>query len=1414
MQNPIKLPSSSNLNNNNIQAPRFASTRDLNSAVTSFLNKFLTARPSIDDLVSKRILPNSGMQRIPLEPTRVAILVAGIDRKGSNSEGIFRLSPAAQAQRIFWESFVNDRYEIDKTDEFVLAASLKLYVRDQDSTLINSEDWKQFVQISQKATVEEKITGFSQVIEGMPENSRKILLYLFDLLKKISDNIEVTKMSPENLAIVWGPNLFKIDTSNPTNVITDTQNSKEVVSQLILHFASVREKVSSYPSLKSSMDVLSTKVPDPATFKSGRGTISKKGNRNSLFFGKGRGTIDSDTFSTSTDTLRASNSNLASTLKIPLTLKRGSRLLLALERRALNEPEIFRASPVVGEQREFWESFISGNYDVDSVDVHILAATLKQYLREARDLETPLVPEETWQKMVSCLDSLGVVTNLCNAIETLPELQRTLFLGLFHLLRLVVDNSAVNKVLPENLAVCFLPTFTLHKVDEEGGKKTQELIKFLINHLNTLRDHSIWPIYESSIHLIKQEGATKSDESEGISILDDVKLKSTSSPKISNPRRPSPPPSSPRERSTIRGDLTLRRENPDSPPKNSAVSISSVPLEDQKSEDKEEKSEEKKEEVIKEEVKETPVPLPPVENEEQKKEPEPEEQKPPVESTPVPPVPEEKKEEVPVEVAKTVEALPVPTETAPLESTTPRASIEPKEDPTDTTVPPTVPALSLDKVPDSPKTPAQKVASTERTSPAAWESPETKRRKARGLVSTSRKEEGKAPVIIDVASLREKIGNNLKTGAGPELTKSPSQNAPVVPSAPSVPSAQDLLTDREKRAVIHSNEYPENPLGLRVNALRLRLENSIQLHLRKKKKISKGELVRAVLVAQELVIKPKKNTANFSYVVFTDRQFFLMEPDPLAVNLHLAYKEIKDIVMDSSMAGLVLLNGLHSKPQYFSMGGPKTMNRLITQFEKARNELRINKPNANLFTITRGPLMGSEASENNPFSDKLRLGPVLESLSEAGFSETDIWNGQPDLYEIVKQNNLTKTMSSEAENLVEFVLPDTTEFKGSHTKSFNVDKNMKSGEVIKVLCSKMGTTSDPSKFVLATLGGRTIKMDEPLSSYGLGSIFTSWQLKLEVAGQPGTGMFNVEIHLPPEEWAGLQKKIIRVDAYMPVHMLIGIVCRKVNVRRLPHYYELRFEGQTLGDQSYLAALGLGIKLRTITVHIHSKTFPTGTDPEKDTAMVSGMIRGEFFDNLWERIQQKRKADIHNYCEGFMTAILDKAFYQIEKANEVSGRVASLSDKLRDRFFKFLRDKEREDYLQFKDFIVTKRTADLDIKEDPMWEIEEEEPEPVIPSAEVLPPPPPPPPVPGKKSGAPAAPVAPVAPRPAPGPSVTQLLQAELKQGRTLRKVEKPVASKTKSFAQEDEMKKMLLRFKNKNTIVERRMTESKVENLN
>ncbi|PRP79070.1 RhoGAP domain-containing protein [Planoprotostelium fungivorum] len=1562
----------------------------------SMLSNLITNRPCAADLVTRGILPSTGQEKLPLTATRAALLIGVLENKGPAEEGVFRISPSAVEQREWWSTFVSGRANFDKADPFIVAASLKMYIREQEQPILSSINFDKLLQGMEKDDFKE----MGSTIEILPEIPRGVFLYLFETLRLIS-NSPKTRMSADNLGVVWGPNLIR---TNPSNILHDTTQSKELVSYMITHIHDISGHIPSYqvilPFMKKMShhrirrDSVSTLRHQPVKQSSSESSVVKE-KIPMVIVEPTKSPLNSPSLNDDRRKRRSTvNFALAANKEMQpppvmeevsqqnkgtgLTMSpvKAGQLIYSLEKRVKPTDNLFRVSPTGAETTLFWENYLQ--------NIHIIAACLKRYFR---DQDEPIVKREQRKLFSSALEIESdeeAYRRTASAFELMSDDDRTIFIYLLNLLRQVGDQS--QNFGADGIAVVWAPNLFRYDQEDSSGIKNDmqesvDLLSFLINHWKSLQ--AFIPHFGTTIDYMRAQGSSAPLISGEANLLSSLNLQETSFKRRSNKLnaflgnrksvgpKPKEEPNSEVKKSSSRmivamgnrlsgllssrpsadtllatrvlpssgldrvklelykverlvreierrglekegifrlsvGAMALRSfwekfraEGMDMESEDVLLLASALKLYIRDQEDTlippnvwmDMNKATKVEDTVENICKVLAGHIEKVSTEKrsillrllqlldainQKSEINlmnsnnlgvvwgPNLYCADINSPTVISDTEDAKNLTgyiianlqslrphlstwETDVSRIRDSQPTPAtpevpKTNPLSSSanlmssfgnSVKTAITSVPSMVKTAVTPvsSSPSLKTDSPPSTPPHSANAnisasssapVVTTMQLPPIVDNYNGTSTSSGNNLnappitiartASFSAPEQKSRRITMGFATLREKLSGSLTPRAS---IQEMSISSPVIHNAPQGTStaAAVALAKKERSAVAHLNEYPQDPMGKQVNTSRLRLSVMLTKWLRKKKKIQNDDVVNFVTLLQEIVAKPKRNVTVFVYLVFTKRQVFLLQIDPLAVLTQMLYTDIKEVAMDSSMAGLFLLVGRSSNANYLSAGKTKGMMIIIDYLQRGRDRMRTEiSKGQSVFAITKYTIMGSEAVQDSPFSNKLRLGPVLEQLAMAGFSETDIWNGQPDLQVIVKQNNLVRAMGTGNMHIVEFILPDSPEFKGLHYKSFNIDKNHKCTQVLRFLCEKMNL-SDSSKYSLATLGGRGISENEPLASYGLGSIFESWQLKLELKGNPGTGMFNVEVLLPPEEWAGLSKKVIRVDAYMPVHMLINHVCAKVNVKRQAHYYELRYEGKTLGDQSYLADLGLGIRIRTIQVQIHAKTFPTGNDPVKDTEMISGWLRTSFYDHLWESLQSRRAAQISDLCSTLVDGVFDRAISQIERVSDLATRIASLSTTNRDPFFRFLRTKEREDIAQFGRFIVMKKIADVEMSLPGYTPVEEEEEEEaMVVSIPAAPAPPPPPPMPS--SGAKKLAVPPTNQPAAPVESLASRLQAELKAGgRHLRKVErKPVVTKERSYGMETEAKKILDNLKKRNGFMQGR-AQGRVEKL-
>jgi len=139
--------------------------------------------------------------------------------KGYQQVGLFRLAPDGTNNDKL-KTIINQgnkdwmRHEYAK-DVNVCANLLKIWFRELPVPVLNQVE-KSFIEKSQTTGDVKKC-----VTQDFPEPAQSILIWLWDLCVEVAEHQETNKMTPQNLAIVIGPNLFNTTTiANPMAAMT------------------------------------------------------------------------------------------------------------------------------------------------------------------------------------------------------------------------------------------------------------------------------------------------------------------------------------------------------------------------------------------------------------------------------------------------------------------------------------------------------------------------------------------------------------------------------------------------------------------------------------------------------------------------------------------------------------------------------------------------------------------------------------------------------------------------------------------------------------------------------------------------------------------------------------------------------------------------------------------------------------------------------------------------------------------------------------------------------------------------------------------------------------------------------------------------------------------------------------------
>ncbi|XP_067849766.1 rho GTPase-activating protein 1 isoform X1 [Heptranchias perlo] len=135
--------------------------------------------------------------------------VAYIKKYGLNKEGIFRRSA-----NMYLVKEVLDRYNAGVSVDFesyqdvhLAAVMLKTFLRELPEPLLTYNLYDQVVSFG-KVSQGNQVDTVAEMIRSLPEDNYTVLRYLVEFLGMVADYSELNKMTPSNLALVFGPTLM------------------------------------------------------------------------------------------------------------------------------------------------------------------------------------------------------------------------------------------------------------------------------------------------------------------------------------------------------------------------------------------------------------------------------------------------------------------------------------------------------------------------------------------------------------------------------------------------------------------------------------------------------------------------------------------------------------------------------------------------------------------------------------------------------------------------------------------------------------------------------------------------------------------------------------------------------------------------------------------------------------------------------------------------------------------------------------------------------------------------------------------------------------------------------------------------------------------------------------------------------
>ncbi|XP_068182678.1 rho GTPase-activating protein 22 isoform X2 [Antennarius striatus] len=176
-----------------------------------------------------------GPQR--LVPVLVEQCVCFIRDQGLKEEGLFRAPGQTNHVRELQDAFDRGEKPVfdSVTDVHTVASLLKLYIRELPEPIIPFSKYTQFLSCAQLLT-KDKVVGIVELgkqVKSLPQVNYNLLKYICKFLDVVQSHSNENKMSVQNLATVFGPNILRPRVEDPVTMMEGSSQVQHLMTVLI-----------------------------------------------------------------------------------------------------------------------------------------------------------------------------------------------------------------------------------------------------------------------------------------------------------------------------------------------------------------------------------------------------------------------------------------------------------------------------------------------------------------------------------------------------------------------------------------------------------------------------------------------------------------------------------------------------------------------------------------------------------------------------------------------------------------------------------------------------------------------------------------------------------------------------------------------------------------------------------------------------------------------------------------------------------------------------------------------------------------------------------------------------------------------------------------------------------------------------
>ncbi|XP_039606736.1 rho GTPase-activating protein 24 isoform X2 [Polypterus senegalus] len=172
-----------------------------------------------------------------MAPMLVEQCVDFIRQKGLKEEGLFRLPGQANLVKELQDAFdCGEKPSFDSnTDVHTVASLLKLYLRELPEPVIPFAKYEEFLLCTKLLSKDEDsgMKDLAKQVKSLPLVNYNLLQYICRFLDEVQSYSGVNKMSVQNLATVFGPNILRPKVEDPVAIMEGTVLVQQLMSILI-----------------------------------------------------------------------------------------------------------------------------------------------------------------------------------------------------------------------------------------------------------------------------------------------------------------------------------------------------------------------------------------------------------------------------------------------------------------------------------------------------------------------------------------------------------------------------------------------------------------------------------------------------------------------------------------------------------------------------------------------------------------------------------------------------------------------------------------------------------------------------------------------------------------------------------------------------------------------------------------------------------------------------------------------------------------------------------------------------------------------------------------------------------------------------------------------------------------------------